>query len=49
MNLQIPVPDTFLARSGSALGLTFGRVFGKNLDQTIQKIDWYKKFPEWQR
>ncbi len=49
MSLQIPVPDTFLAAVWFGIGLTFGRGFGKNLDQTIQKTNWYKALPAWQQ
>ncbi len=49
MSLQIPVPDTFLAAVWFGIGLTFGRGFGKNLDQTIQKTNWYKTLPAWQQ
>ncbi len=49
MSLLIPVPDTFLAAVWFGIGLTFGRGFGKNLDQTIQKTNRYKTLPTWQQ
>jgi hypothetical protein len=42
VSLQIPVPDAFLAAVWFGMGLTFGRGFGKNLDQIIQKTHWQK-------
>ncbi len=43
MSMQIPIPDTFLAAVWFGIGLTFGRGFGKNLDHTIQKTNWFKQ------
>lgn len=43
MSFIIPFPDTFLAAVWFAIGLTFGRGFGKNLDQNIQNSTWFKQ------
>ncbi len=45
MSVQIPVPDTFLAAVWFDISLTFGRGFGKNLDQSIQKTERFKRLP----
>ena len=49
MSLQIPIPDTFLAAVWFGIGLTFGRGFGKNLDQTVQRTDWFRALSVWQQ
>ena len=45
MSLQIPVPTSFLAAVWFGMGLTFGRGFGKNMDQTIKKTKWFQTLP----
>jgi hypothetical protein len=49
MSLQIPVPTSFLSAVWLGIGLTFGRGFGKNLDQTIKKTEWFSRLPIWQQ
>jgi hypothetical protein len=40
--LTIPFPDTMLEWAWFCIGITFGRSFGKRLDQDIQESDWFK-------
>jgi hypothetical protein len=50
MSLNIPVPVTFVEWLWFAMGVNFGRGFGKQLDQTIQSTDWFKRrgrFVQW--
>ena len=49
MSLQIPVPTSFLAAVWFGMGLTFGRGFGKNLDQTVKKTKWFQTLPALQQ
>jgi hypothetical protein len=49
MSLQIPIPTSFLAAVWFGMGLTFGRGFGKNLDQTIKKTERFFRLPTWQQ
>lgn len=43
MSITVPIPETFIESVWLALGLQFGRSFGKKLDQDIQKSEWFKK------
>ena len=45
----IPSPETLLQFTWFLMGVTFGRGFGKELDQTIQKSDWFKKQVLWKQ
>jgi len=47
--LIIPVPTTFLEWVFFALGINFGRAFGKRLDLEIQSTQWFRKKPVWLR
>jgi len=50
MGILIPTPETFAAWLLFAMGLNFGRAFGKSLDKEIQTTDWFKKqdkFAQW--
>ena len=49
MSLLVPIPETFEAAVWFALGIQFGRSFGKQLDQGIQGEDWFKALPKWER
>ena len=42
MQVSFPVPATFATWLWFAMGFTFGRSFGKMLDQEIQETDWFK-------
>jgi hypothetical protein len=41
--IDIPVPTTFAAIVWVGIGITFGRAFGKQLDQTIQNTERFKQ------
>ena len=43
MSITIPIPPDFLSWLWFALGINFGRAFGKHLDQQIQRTEWFKK------
>ena len=43
----IPAPETLLEYAWFAMGITFGRGFGKQLDQDIQSSKWFKKRGYW--
>ncbi len=47
--LIIPWPDSRIAILWFALGLQFGRSFGKKLDHEIQQGRWFKKRKPWAR
>ena len=48
MSVAIPVPTTFAQIVWAALGIQFGRSFGKKLDQDIQASSWFKGLnPVW--
>jgi len=49
MNITIPVPTNFLEWAWMGIGINFGRAFGKQLDQTIQNTNWYKKLKPYQQ
>jgi len=40
--IPVPVPTTLLEALWLALGLTFGRAFGKRLDVQIQATGWFR-------
>ena len=40
--LTLPVPTTLLTITWTIIGFMFGRAFGKRLDQTIKKTEWFK-------
>lgn len=40
--IALPFPVSFVQVVWLGIGLTFGRCFGKNLDQEIQGSDWFK-------
>jgi len=47
--VSIPVPSTLLEATWFALGLCFGRSFGKRLDYYVQQSEWYEGLEPWQR
>ena len=47
MSLSVPIPGTFEAAVWFALGIQFGRSFGKKLDQEVQAQAWFKAWPAW--
>jgi len=40
--IELPFPVSFVQIVWLGIGLTFGRAFGKQLDQNIQNSDWFK-------
>jgi len=42
MSITVPIPATFEQAVWLAMGLTFGRAFGKKLDWDIVNSDWFK-------
>jgi len=42
MNVILPIPVTFEQWVWLGIGLTFGRAFGKRVDQEIQATEWFK-------
>ena len=49
MSITIPIPANFLTWLWFAMGINFGRSFGKKMDLTIQNSNWYKKRKPWQQ
>ena len=49
MIIELPIPATFLQWTWLGIGLTFGRAFGKQLDQNIQNSAWFKELEPWQQ
>ena len=47
--IELPIPTTFLQWVWLGIGLTFGRAFGKELDQDVQGCDWFKALKPWQQ
>jgi len=47
--IELPIPKTFLELFWLALGIVFGRAFGKQLDHDIQQVEEFKKLPRWLR
>ena len=45
MSLNVPIPPTFEAAVWLALGIQFGRSFGKKLDYEVQAGPWFKGLP----
>ncbi len=43
MSISIPIPENFLQSVWLALGIQFGRCFGKKLDYDIQNSEWFKQ------
>lgn len=39
--IEIPIPVTNLEIVALAMGITFGRNFGKRLDQSVKKSKWF--------
>ena len=42
MSITIPLPPNFLCWVWFAIGINFGRAFGKRLDQEIQASEWFR-------
>lgn len=42
VRIDLPVPFTFVEVIWFAMGLLFGRAFGKNVDYEVQQSDWFK-------
>jgi hypothetical protein len=40
--IELPIPSTLLQITWLLIGFTFGRAFGKNLDQSFKASDFYK-------
>ena len=49
MAITIPLPPNFLCWVWFAIGINFGRAFGKRLDQEIQATQWFRRKPKWLR
>ena len=47
--LKIPIPDNEKDFLWFALGLQFGRSFGKQLDQNIQSGEWFAELKPWKQ
>jgi hypothetical protein len=45
MSITVPIPATFEQAVWLAMGLTFGRAFGKKLDWDIINSNWFKLQP----
>ncbi len=43
MSLTLPVPNTLLQVTWLIIGFMFGRAFAKNLDQSVQATDAFKR------
>ncbi len=43
LSLTLPVPSTLLQVTWLIIGFMFGRAFAKNLDQTVQATDAFKR------
>jgi len=49
VSIAIPVPPNFLCWVWFAMGINFGRAFGKRLDQEIQATEWFRNKPKWMK
>ena len=49
INVPIPVPTNFLEWAWFGIGINFGRAFGKQFDQSVQRTDWFKRRQKWQQ
>jgi len=45
MLIELPIPKNLLEWTWLAIGIVFGRAFGKQLDHEIQESDWFKGLP----
>lgn len=43
IDIPFPYPLDFWALMAIAFGITFGRAFGKKIDQYVQESDWFRK------
>jgi hypothetical protein len=43
LSIVVPIPTTFEGAVWLAIGVTFGRAFGKKIDWDVINSDWFKK------
>jgi hypothetical protein len=49
MSIVVPIPTTFEGAVWLAIGVTFGRAFGKKVDWDVINSDWFKALPSTQQ